>query len=243
MKGSWQKLFCYYLLKEYYRNRDLERYRKYQSEYQHQLGYLVYELEYTPFTLSSGHAGLRVFYASDQGQEPIHLYINGQIVASHLPYQAITNYFSIPSGDNYLTCETVSGSKFSKLLSIRQGHICTLIILSLTNRWKVLLFQDDWHEKGEGPWVRFINLSVDSPPIEWVDLQGEIAIGGVSYLDKSKYHRLRSLHEGYMLRVAGSHQVVETLPPLLLHPNNVITVFATGKYQSKTFRLISVIDR
>ncbi|WP_044641945.1 DUF4397 domain-containing protein [Risungbinella massiliensis] len=244
MKGKWLEASAFYLLKKHYRSRNPELARTYRKQYQSLMDHLVYEMDYQPFILQPDCVGIRFFYAGEAG-ESLQIFVNGVEVVGSLPNHTATQYVQMTAGDNYLTFVTNKGVRYSKLVSIHQNQLCTLVLLSLgEEKGRILLFRDEWMNKEKGPWVRFLHLATDLPALEWVNLKGEITLSAIDYSNVSKYQRFQPENQqGGMIRIAGSHQVVESLAPFMLHPNQVVTVIAIGSKRAGTFRLLLFLDR
>lgn len=243
MKGKWLEATAFYLLKKYYRSRNLDLARTYRTQHQSLMDHLVYEMDYHPFILQPGCVGIRFFYAGEEG-ESIQIFVNDVEVVTALPCHMATRYLQMTAGDNYLRFVTSKGVRYSKLVSVHQNQLCTLVLLSEGEKGRSLLFRDEWMNKEKGPWIRFLHLGADLPALEWVNTDGEITLSAIDYSNVSKYqHFLPKHQQGGMIRIAGSHQVVESLSPVKLHPNQVVTVIAVGSKRAGNFRLLLFLDR
>lgn len=241
MDRDWTEVYCLYLLKKYYQQQRNDRFAQhYAFEQERKLQQIVFD---PPFHLPSGYVGIRFFYAGEENSKLLKVHINGKEITNQMPPQTITNYVLMPAGDNYIHFEWQDGKKISKLISIRQNQLCTLVLIPIyETSWKVLLFRDDWLQKGKGPWIRFLHLSPDLSELEWVDHKGQVILENVPYSRASAYQIIPEVEKGFMVRIAGSHRVVETMLPFPIHPNHVITVIAVGRQEQKTFRLLVVWD-
>ncbi len=189
----------------------------------------------SPFFRPS-YSYIRLLHASPDAPA-VDVYANGQLIASNLTYSQFTQYMQLPAG-NYNIKVFASGSLADSVIdtdiTIPAGKIFTVAAIGMLKDISLLPVEDEILPKTPGmAQVRFAHLSPDAPNVDITLPDGTVVFGDVGYKQVTGYKNLKPGTYTLQARVAGTDNVVLTVPNINLMPENFYTVYAVGLVKGK----------
>lgn len=178
---------------------------------------------------SMGH--VRVLHAVPDAPN-VDVYANDKIIAKNLAFGENTPYVPVAAG-NYEIELYVAGTKGSPVLanslSIRNDSILTVAAAGTLKTIGFLAIPDSNMpmERGKAM-VRFAHLSPNAPAVDITLPNGTILFRNVSYKQLAPYISVAPMNYTLQVRVAGTPNVVLTVPNVNLDQNKSYTVYAIG---------------
>lgn len=259
----WQKYLeralRFKLLADYYRSQDTHKYHFYLQRYLRNQKRFVEEYERLRHSearsdspsvdLDSHSAYLRFLHAYTTNPTAVDVYLNERLVAQNIPFAAITSYLRLPA-DRYQLNVYATGKKevpiIDQQISIEE-HPYTLAIVDdisgTTKQASLLSYEDDLKSVVQRAKVRLIHLSPNAPRVDVAVRGGNVLFSNVGYTD-ARFISVPSGTYHLEIRIAGTNQVIYTIPFLQLDDKKVYSIFAVGRVRGNpAFRVLVVQDR
>jgi len=162
----------------------------------------------------------------------VDVYANDKIIAKNLAFGQNTPYTPV-SADNYEISLYVTGTKGSPVLTnrlvISNNTISTIVAVGTLKTIGFFSIPDSNMpiESGKAM-VRFSHLSPNAPAVDITLPNGTILFRNVSYKQLTPYISVPPMNYTLQVRVAGTPNVVLTVPNVNLEQNKMYTVYAVG---------------
>jgi len=185
--------------------------------------------EYTTNELAMGY--VRVIHTVPDAPE-VDVYANDKLIISNLAYGNYTDYLSIPEG-TYKISLYVAGTKNSpvlaNMLTVNKNSILTVAAVGTLSDIGLLAITDaNKSRKTEKAMIRFIHLSPNAPAVDITLPNGTVIFSNVSFKQKTPYIDVDPMNYTLQVRVAGTSNVVLTVPNVNLIADKYYSVYAIG---------------
>ncbi|WP_044895030.1 DUF4397 domain-containing protein [Bacillus alveayuensis] len=230
-----QKAAMYDLLACYYKYTDPNKHMMYYQKHYEYMKKLSASEQVRDQEETANLAMVRVFHASPNAPA-VDVYINGQKVLQELKYKHISRYLKVPTGqyriDIYPSGQTTS-PVLSEMVYILPSLRYTVAAIGSVNNLKLLPFFDNPYVSSGETKVRFAHLSPDAPAVDIAVKGGNVLFKNVRYKEVSDYVKVSPNQKMDLeVRVAGTDNVVLTVPNVRFDSNKSYTIGATGEPSS-----------
>lgn len=162
----------------------------------------------------------------------VDIYANDRLIAQDLAYGEYTDYLTIPEG-MYKISLYVAGSKNSPVLEnmlvVDKNSYLTVAAAGTLSKIGFLAIADANAPKKSGKaMVRFLHLSPNAPAVDITLPDGTVIFGNVSFQYITPYADVMPMNYTLQVRVAGTPDVVLTVPNVTLAADKYYTVYAIG---------------
>lgn len=162
----------------------------------------------------------------------VDIYVDDDLIVNDLAYGEYTDYLPIPEG-TYRIALYVAGTRDNPVLvnmfTINQDSVSTVAIVGDLSEIGFLAISDanEPIESGRSM-VRFFHLSPNAPAVDITLPNGTVIFDNVSFKQITPYIDVNPLNYTLEVRVAGTSDVVLTVPDVNLAGDNFYTVYAIG---------------
>lgn len=228
-----QKAAMYDTLANYYKYSNPSMHIHYYQKHIHHLNKAIQMIRSEAAEAMEGRvhgAAIRIIHAAPNTQS-VDVYLNGTKISKDLPYHGVTDYISLPAGKyqvDIYPAGTMVSTLFSKKIIVKQGHVYTLAASGTTDKLRLFEFEDRLNVPIGKTKLRFIHLSPDAPAIDIAFKQGDVIFSNIAYKQATKYIELTPMPIEAEVRLAGTKNIVLSLPMLELRPNEGYTIVAIG---------------
>ncbi|MGE4214166.1 MAG: DUF4397 domain-containing protein [Anaerotignaceae bacterium] len=162
----------------------------------------------------------------------VDIYANDNIIVSNLAYGDYTNYLPVPEG-NYEVTLYAAGTKDSPVLSdtltVNKDSMLTVAAVGNLSEIEFLEIMDANEEKMAGKsMVRFLHLSPNAPAVDITLPDGTVVFSDTSFEQITPYMDVAPMDYTLQVRVAGTEDIVLTVPNVTLDADKYYTVYAIG---------------
>ena len=162
----------------------------------------------------------------------VDIYANGILIVSDLAYSEYTYYLSVPEGTYQITVFP-SGSNsspvISNMLTVDSNSMITVAAVGMLNSIGLLAIHDANTPMQSGKaLIRFLHLSPNAPAVDITLPNGTVIFSNVSFKQITPYIDVAPMDYTLQVRVAGTSNVVLTVPDVNLAENEYYTVYAIG---------------
>lgn len=174
---------------------------------------------------------VRLFHASPN-TPAVDVYANNKLLAANLFYKSFTKYFSLPA-DTYNITVFPAGRKatalLNKRLTVTAGIIFTAAVIDILPNINILSIAEP-----AGPtiphkvFVRFSNLSPNSPNLDVTFANGSMLFKNVGYKNVTDYTTLVPGNYHLEVRETGTGNVVLINPSIKLNGDKFYTIYTVG---------------
>lgn len=174
---------------------------------------------------------IRLFHASPNAPA-VDVYANGNLIAKNIAYKDFTKYLNLPPGEYnikiYPTGETTNPILNTDLI-IPQGTAFNVAVIGEPPNVSLYPIPEPYTAQNFGrPCIRFIHLSPNAPAVDIALSDGRKVFSSVGYKDITDYVCVPPGTYTFQVRLAGTDDVVLTIPDVQLKPDNYYTIYATG---------------
>lgn len=186
-------------------------------------------MSYIQSEMSVGY--VRVMHAVPDAPN-VDIYANDNLIIDNLSYGEYTDYLMVPEG-TYRISVSVAGTEDSPILAnmvtVNNNAILTVAAVGTLSDIG-LLGITDVNEEGDQDkaMIRFLHLSPDAPAVDITLPDGTVIFSNVSFRHITSYTEVTPMNYTLQVRVAGTQDVVLTVPDLNLDPDRYYTVYAIG---------------
>jgi hypothetical protein len=183
-------------------------------------------------TIISSDPYVRLFHAAP-GTPAVDVYANGNMVAQGLTYGQITVYVPVNPGSYniqvFQTCRT-SNPLICSSISIAPETSQTIAGVGEPGRLSLFPIKEVYMPiiDKRSSYVRFVNLSPDSPALDVYLPDGTKILTDIAFMDYSKYITVPPGSYTVVLKPLGGDNVLYTIQNLTLMPGTISSVFALG---------------
>lgn len=162
----------------------------------------------------------------------VDVYANNQMVVDNLAFGDYTDYLSVPEG-TYEISLYVAGTKNSPVLSdtltVNSNSISTVAAVGNLSDIEFLAITDANEVKTPGKsMIRFLHLSPNAPAVDITLPDGTVIFSDTSFLQITPYIDVMPMDYTLQVRVAGTEDIVLTVPNVGLDADKYYTVYAIG---------------
>jgi hypothetical protein len=230
-----QKAAMYDLLACYYKYTDPNKHMMYYQKHYEYMKKLAAAEQAREQEETANLAMVRVFHVSPNAPA-VDVYVNGQKVLQGLKYKQISKYLKVPTGqhriDIYPSGQTTS-PVLSEMVYILPSLRYTIAGVGNVNNLQLLPFFDNPYVSYGETKVRFVNLSPNAPAVDIAVKDGNVLFTNVRYKEVSDYVKVSANQKlGLEVRIAGTDNVMLTVPNVRLDSNKSYTLAATGDAKS-----------
>lgn len=178
----------------------------------------------------------------------VDVYANDKIIAKNLAFGDNTPYTPVSAG-TYVISLYVAGTKDSPVLTNRlvivNNSILTVAAAGTLDTIGFLAIPDSNMPMETGKaMVRFSHLSPNAPAVDITLPDGTILFGNVAFKQLAPYISVPPMNYTLQVRVAGTPNVVLTVPNVSLAQNKIYTVYAVGLVdQSPELEALLLLDK
>ncbi|HXV61205.1 MAG TPA: DUF4397 domain-containing protein [Vicinamibacteria bacterium] len=193
----------------------------------------------------AGPVRLRVAHLSTDAP-PVDVWVNGSVVLSNVPYQAVSDYLDLEAGE-YRIQVTPAGSTspivIDATLGLQAGSVYTVAAVGFlsSDTLSPLVLLDDL-ATGQGARLRFVHASADTGPVDVAVAGGPVLFGNVTFQKASDYVEVPAGTYDLEVRPAGSSTVALSIPGVEVLGGTTYTVFAVGRSFNGTLGPLPVVD-
>lgn len=162
----------------------------------------------------------------------VDIYANDKLIISNLAYGDYTDYLSIPEGA-YKISVYVAGTKDSPVLSnmitVNKNSILTVAAVGTLSDIGLLAITDSNEARKPGKaMIRFLHLSPNAPAVDITLPDGTVIFSNVAFKHITPYIDVMPMNYTLQVRVAGTSNVVLTVPDVNLNADKYYTIYAIG---------------
>jgi len=162
----------------------------------------------------------------------VDIYANDKLIINNLAYGNYTDYLSIPEG-TYKISLYVAGTKNSpvleNMLTVNKNSILTVAAVGTLSEIGLLAIMDANESRmSDKAMIRFLHLSPNAPAVDITLPNGTVVFSNVSFKQVTPYIDVEPMNYTLQVRVAGTSNVVLTVPNVNLNADKYYTVYAIG---------------
>ncbi len=162
----------------------------------------------------------------------VDVYANDELIVSNLSYSHYTDYLSIPEG-TYTISLYVAGTKDSpvlaNMLTVNRNSILTVAAVGTLSDIGLLAIADANVSRTPGKaMIRFLHLSPNAPAVDITLPNGTVIFSNISFRHITSYIDVAPMNYTLQVRVAGTSNVVLTVPNINLIADKFYTIYAIG---------------
>lgn len=166
------------------------------------------------------------------GAPNVDVYANDKKIVSNLAYGNYTDYLSIPEG-RYKISLYPAGKKDSPILSdmltVNNDSVMTVAAFGNPDDIELCSISDaNETKKPDKAMIRFIHLSPNAPAVDITLPDGTILFDNVPFAHLTNYIDVAPMNYTLQVRVAGTDNVVLTVPNVKPEANKFYSVYAIG---------------
>jgi hypothetical protein len=192
----------------------------------------IYMRDYTIDRMPERSTGsVRVLHAVPDAPG-VDIYVNDEIIARNLKFGENTPYARVPAGKHHISLY-VAGTKESPVLTnslvVDPNSATTVAAAGTLDTIGFLAIPDSPMTMQSGKsMVRFSHLSPNAPAVDITLPDGTVLFDDVSFKELTSYIAVSPMNYTLQVRLAGTPDVVLTVPNVRLDPNKAYTVYAVG---------------
>jgi len=184
--------------------------------------------------LANNDSYIRVLHAVPNAPA-VDVYANNNIIAKKIPYKRFTQYIKVKAGDYNIEIYP-AGSTTDLILktdvNIGENSIYTIAATGLLPDIGLLTVEDTpLVITPEEVCIRAIHLSPDAPAVDVTLPDGTIVFEDLTFEEVSDYLCVEPDIFTLELRVAGTDQVVLTVPNINLRPDRFYSIYVVGEVE------------
>lgn len=162
----------------------------------------------------------------------VDVYVNDEIMTRNLGFGDYTPYVSLPAAQYHIAIYP-AGSKDSPVLNnsleVRNNSATTVAAVGTLDTISLLGIPDSTMPITTGEaMVRFSHLSPNAPAVDITLPDGTVLFDDVSFKELTSYIGVPPMNYTLQVRLAGTPDVVLTVPNVRVEPNKRYTVYAIG---------------
>lgn len=164
---------------------------------------------------------------------PLDLYADGEKYADNVAYREFTDYYPVPPGiyevKLFPAGETENPVNVSTQ-SFPAGGSFTVVAIGTPDQIELYQIPEPYSSPATGlrSYIRFVNLSETSPPFDIALQNGTLLFEDVDYNDLTSYTRLVPNVYTFIVKSAGTNDILLVIPDLRLNAGKIYTVYIIG---------------
>ncbi|RSK25938.1 DUF4397 domain-containing protein [Bacillus sp. HMF5848] len=198
---------------------------------------LVFVMLFGMFTTSvfGAHheeAKVRIVHASPDAPA-VDIVVNGETVVENAGFQAATGYLMLPAGEHevqlFVAGTVADGSPvLTQTLAVEAGKAYTVAAVNTVANLELLVMNDETMTTAGKTKIRVAHLSPDAPAVDVAVTGGDVVFANAPFKSVTNYLELDPATLDLEVRVAGTEDVVLSLPGTELKADTLYTVLAVG---------------
>jgi hypothetical protein len=205
---------------------------KHMAFYQKHLKYLHKALEQR--TSFPAPARIRFLHASPDAPKS-DIYVNGRVLLRGLAFQDISETILFSPGpcfiDIYPSNKTWE-SFISKKIHVSPGEHVLFAAAGMLKKIQLLRYPFDSFVPRQEAKLRFIHLSPDSPPIDWITESGDFFFQDVSFKEATDYIGMTPMTAKFTAKQANGE--ISSNLEITLEPGRIYSIICTGTVKGET---------
>lgn len=183
------------------------------------------------YRANQANSYIRIFNASPNAPA-LDIYANGNLIVKNLTYKEFSQYLPIPPG-NYNIKVYPSGQIANPVIdtdiNIPANTVFNVAIIGAFPNISLYTIQEPTTVQNFGrACIRFINLSPNSPAVDIKLSDGTKVFRNVGYKGITDYACIPSGTYTFIINLAGTDDIVLTVPNVTLQPNIYYTIYTVG---------------
>lgn len=188
---------------------------------------------YNMYNYSYGYntSYLRVLHASPDAPG-VDVYLNNTLVARNLTYKNFTEYMPLMPGRynvKVFATGTMSNPVINSIINVMPDSDYTVAATGFLDDIKPLVINDTSSMiPANKAQLKFVHLSPDAPAVDVTLPNGKKLFRNISFREVSDRILVDPGKYTVQVRVAGTDNVVLTVPNVMIKPNRYYTIYAVG---------------
>ena len=174
--------------------------------------------------------------------------VDGAVVLSNVPYEAVSDYLDVPSGPHTVTVTPAGATSpvvINAQINVVAHAAATVAATGLLGEGDLqpLPLADDRMTTGQAK-VRFVHTAPDAPPVDIAVPGGQVVPGfrNIAFRESSNYVGLDAGTYDLDVRVSGTRTVALTLEDASLAPGTNYSIFAIGLLADGSLEALIAVD-
>lgn len=177
-------------------------------------------------------AKVRIVHASPDAPA-VDITVNGETVVENAEFKAATDYLMVPAGEHEVSifaAGTVAEGNpvLTATLKVEAGKAYTALAVNKLESLEVAVLNDDMTTTSGKAKVRVGHFSPDAPAVDVAVSGGDVLFPNAPFKAVTDYAEVDPATLNLEVRVAGTEDVVLSLPNTELKANTIYTVLAVG---------------
>lgn len=187
-------------------------------------------------TLPMVNSNIRILHALPTAKS-VDIYVNGNIVSENLPFSNISNYYSLVPGSYQMQvypAGTYDNPLLTQEISIAPSTSYTISIVSLQNNIYLFKLKDNnIPSTNISTFLRFMNLSPNSPLLSLYLPNNTELFDSVEYLETTGYYMLSSGIYNFQVSISSTDIINKYIKNVSLDNNKFYTIYIIGLFNDK----------
>lgn len=179
---------------------------------------------------------LRVLHASPNAPG-VDVYLNNTLIARNLTYQNFTEYLPLMSGRYNLQVfptGTTSNPIIHRIINVITDTDYTIAIKGLLDNIDSLIVNDTAAEISPNmSELKFVHLIPDAPRVDITLANGKKIFNNIAFNEVSDKLSIEPGRYRIQARVAGTDNIILTVPNVILNPGKYYTIYGVGTVDGK----------
>lgn len=174
---------------------------------------------------------VRIFHAVPDAP-PVDVYANDNLIVKNLAYKQVSCYLHLPSGCTNIKIYP-SGIMNNPVLDVNimvppMENLTVVAVGTLSNIGLLAIEDPKCCTPCYQSNVRFGHLSPNAPAVDITLEDGTVLFANISFKEVTDYIKVEPGRYKLQVRVAGTNQIVLSLPVTEFQPKNFYTIYAVG---------------
>jgi len=189
----------------------------------------------------------RILHASPDAPG-VDVYLNNTLIAQNLTYKNFTEYLPLMHGRynvQVFATGTRSNPVIDTVINIMPNSDYTIAATGFLKDIQPLVINDtSYNIPSNMSQVKFVHLVPDAPKVDVTLPDGKKLFENIGFREVSKKILVDPGRYTLQVRIAGTNDVVLTVPNVILNPNKYYTVYAVGTVKgNKPLQAIIALDK
>ncbi|WP_130806445.1 DUF4397 domain-containing protein [Senegalia massiliensis] len=189
----------------------------------------------------------RILHASPDAPG-VDVYLNNTLIAQNLTYENFTEYLPLMNGRynvQVFATGTRSNPVIDTVINIMPNSDYTIAATGFLKDIQPLVINDtSYNIPPNMSQVKFVHLVPDAPKVDVTLSDGKKLFENIGFREVSKKILVDPGRYTLQVRIAGTDDVVLTVPNVILNPNQYYTVYAVGTVKgNKPLQAIIALDK
>lgn len=162
----------------------------------------------------------------------VDIYANDNLIVNNLAYGNYTDYLPVPEGVYKISiypAGTKNSPVVANMLKVNDNSILTVAAVGTLSDIGLLAISDANETMSQGSaMIRFLHLSPNAPAVDITLPDGTVIFSNIAYKNITPYTDVMPMNYTLQVRVAGTSDVVLTVPNVNLDPDKYYTIYAIG---------------